>query len=115
MSKITLHHLSGDSFHGRYSFVLRGPADGFLLSASQRRKAQRAVCSYGDCQCPGGNADRDTAFLQAINFTDVELVSAARSAAISLEASQEEYSYWDSLEDARWDAFNASAAAAAAS
>ena len=49
-----IHEVSGHNFHGHYSFTLRGPAEGFILSESQRRKVDRELCGLSDCECGGG-------------------------------------------------------------
>ena len=54
MSKSILHDVRGQNFHGPYSLRLRGPAEGFVLSASQARRYERELCSNKDCQCGGG-------------------------------------------------------------
>lgn len=62
-----IHTLSGQSFHGAYCVGVRGPAEGFFLSARQERKITLAMCpsvNHG-CMCGGGygEADSDSASL----------------------------------------------------
>ena len=57
MGKIINHKISGHNFHGRYSLVLRGPAEGFALSEGQSRRYGEALCGMSDCQCGGGYGD----------------------------------------------------------
>ena len=48
-----IHTLSGTSFHGAYRVTVRGPAEGFILSARQAKKIARAKCDYDGCMCGG--------------------------------------------------------------
>jgi hypothetical protein len=57
MMKNILHTISGHNFHGRYTLQLRGPAEGFQLSASQAKKWEKTLCGFSDCTCGGGYGD----------------------------------------------------------
>ena len=48
------HIVSGRNFHGPYRVVLRGPAEGFVLSERQARKYMRELCPFSECGCGGG-------------------------------------------------------------
>ena len=77
MSKIINHVISGNNFHGNYRFTLRGPAEGFILSASQKRKYNSNLCGYSDCTCGGGygdGPDEDSAKITQINWDDLSLI-----------------------------------------
>ena len=54
-----IHTLSGQSFHGAYCVGVRGPAEGFVLSAGQAKKIADAACGIADCECGGGYGDGD--------------------------------------------------------
>ena len=49
-----IHSISGEGFHGKYSFRLRGPEGGFVLSLEQQRKVWEEMCGVRDCHCVGG-------------------------------------------------------------
>ena len=76
-----IHTISGNNFHGNYSVNLRGPKDGFILSASQvRRYMYVAVpCSGGDCVCGGGygeGLDDGSARIAQRGYNELELIPA---------------------------------------
>ncbi|MBI4695562.1 MAG: hypothetical protein HY749_16215 [Gammaproteobacteria bacterium] len=74
------HTISGHNFHGRYGITLVGPAEGFVLSRSQTRRVERALCpSAPDCKCGGGygdGPDADSARLEPYGYDKLRLVPA---------------------------------------
>lgn len=54
MTDTMIHEISGNNFHGGYHLRLRGPAEGFTLSPSQRRRYDQELCGVMDCRCGGG-------------------------------------------------------------
>jgi len=78
------HIISGGNFHGEFRIVLRGPAGGFVLSKSQERKLDRALCGISDCKCGGGygrGADWDSAETEMSDDGGLRLVPALDIAA----------------------------------
>ena len=60
------HLISGHNFHGRYEIKLIGPANGFTLSESQKKRYSKTLCPFNDCTCGGGygdGPDEDSAYI----------------------------------------------------
>ena len=77
------HTISGNNFHGNYSITLRGPATGFILSKSQQRKYETALCGMSDCTCGGAygggygaGTDIGSAGVEESNYDELRLIPA---------------------------------------
>ena len=76
-----LHLISGTGFHGAYNFGVRGPADGFILSAAQLRRIERKFCNNTGCFCGHmRRPDADSAVMELVDVDKVALMPAARRA-----------------------------------
>ena len=81
MSTIINHQISGHNFHGRYGITLRGPAEGFILSARQLARYSAALCHVSGCQCGGGygeGLDKGSARVEWVDFDSARLIPAIK-------------------------------------
>lgn len=75
-----IHIISGNNFHGNYVVRLRGPRNGFILSAAQVRKYDNAICGISDCTCGGGcgdGLDDGSARVEQVDWDKMSLIPAA--------------------------------------
>ena len=73
------HKITGHNFHGRYGLILRGPKEGFRLSARQHARLQKEICGVADCRCGGGygdGMDAGSARIEQADYDHMRLVPA---------------------------------------
>lgn len=80
-SKMMIHKLSGNNFHGNWSLTLRGSAEGFRLSRFQEEKYRHELCGISDCQCHDGigdGPDEEGAIISSYGEGAMRLIPAAK-------------------------------------
>ena len=71
------HTISGNNFHGNYSINFYGEKEGFILSKSQERKLNNALCGIETCKCGGGygdGIDDDSASWEYVGHGETRLI-----------------------------------------